>query len=136
MVPKAISKTCRPYRIPTAGKGELKHREQGKMLFDFPHKKTWPIICHQDSCHYHKMLLPFFSNQWMATTGESFSMCFTSHASMIINTVQVYLAYIRVRKQRAPTFWDTKKQVATRRVGRKWWQEQRPRNSLGQEGWV
>ena len=59
----------------------------------------------------------------MATTGESFSMCFTSHASMIINTVQVYLAYTRVRKQRAPTFWDTKKQVAMRGVGRKWWQQ-------------
>lgn len=42
---------------------------------------------------------------------------------MIVNTVPVSLAYTCVRRQKALIFWDTEKQVTTRGVGRKWWQQ-------------
>lgn len=74
------------------------------------------ILARTIKCCYH-----FFSNQWMATTGEFFLMCFTSRVRMIINMVQGLSGLQVYKKSKAPKFWDTEKQVTTRGVGRNWW---------------
>lgn len=113
--PAGLHETSSRYR-------RIKTQRTGQyvVLFLFT-KKIWPSIVTRILAITIKNCCRFLVTNVLQLPGNPF-LRFTSHASMITNTVQVCLAYTCVR-QKAPTFWETEKQVAKRGVGMKQWQQ-------------